>query len=70
MRILNQDYLTEKEALKALGYENRVTLYRAREKGQLVGYKIGSRVFYKLQDLEAYVERSKVGGPVSTQVAA
>jgi DNA-binding transcriptional regulator PaaX len=55
--------LNERDARAVLGDISRATLSRIRERGEIAEVKIGRRVFFRLQDLDDYIERNREGGP-------
>jgi excisionase family DNA binding protein len=57
---VEQQYLTKRQARVYSGLSERMLDY-AREKDELPSYKVGKRVLFKRTDLDAYVERHRVG---------
>ena len=51
--------LSEKDARAFLGDISRPTLTRIRQRREIAEVKIGRRVFFRLDDLEDYIERNR-----------
>jgi hypothetical protein len=51
--------LSEEAARAELGGISHATLWRIRRRGELVGVRIGRRLFFRPADIEAYVERHR-----------
>ena len=51
--------LSEKDARSLLGDISRPTLTRIRQRREIAEVRIGRRVFFRLDDLEDYVERNR-----------
>ena len=49
----------ERAARQVLGGISRPTLSRIRQRGELAEVKIGRRVFFRLDDLDDYIERHR-----------
>ncbi len=64
MRDSNKRHRVDTEsAAEVLGLEpSTLTTWRCTKRYDLPYYKIGSKVYYDLADLEAFVESRKVGG--------
>jgi len=61
LQSVEQQYLTKAQAQTYTGLSER-TLDYARERGELGFYKLGKkRVLFKRADLDAYIERHRVG---------
>lgn len=52
-------WLSTKEACERLGVTLR-TLYRLMDEGQLVAYKIGRLIRLKPEDIDAFIEASRI----------
>jgi excisionase family DNA binding protein len=57
--------LNERDARAALGGISRPTLSRIRERGEIAEVKIGRRIFFRLQDLDDYIERHRESPPAA-----
>ncbi|GIV60281.1 MAG: hypothetical protein KatS3mg043_1370 [Rhodothermaceae bacterium] len=54
-------YISNAEAMRLLGV-SRATLQRWRDSGELPYARVGSMIFYRREDLEAFIGRHLVGG--------
>jgi excisionase family DNA binding protein len=57
--VVDGRWLSSKDAAERLGVSLR-TLYRLIDEGQLVGYQIGRNIRLRHEDLDDYVQRSRI----------
>lgn len=57
--MVDSKWLSSKEAAERLGVSLR-TLYRLIDEGQLVGYQIGRNIRLRHEDIDDYVQRSRI----------
>lgn len=57
LTIAGEIHYEESEAAPIIGRKSRITLYRARQKGQISFYRIGGRPYYTMDQLRAYRDR-------------
>ena len=58
-----EELLTEKEVIEKYNFFNKTSLYRAMTVRGLKSYKINSHRFYKVSDIEEWIESQKVETP-------
>ena len=59
--VMNEDkLLTEKEVMEKYNFFNKTSLYRAITIRGLKSYKINSHRYYKVSDIEEWIENQKV----------
>jgi excisionase family DNA binding protein len=59
------ELLDEPAARAVLGGISRPTLSRIRQRGEIAEVRIGRRVFFRLDDLDEYIERNREAVSVS-----
>lgn len=62
-KIITHDRVTTESAAEFLGIsKGTLAIWRCTKRHQIPFYKIGKNVFYKKDDLEAFVESTRVAG--------
>lgn len=62
-KIINHDRVTADDAAKFLGIsKGTLAIWRCSKRHSIPFYKIGKNVFYKISDLEAFVESTRIPG--------
>jgi excisionase family DNA binding protein len=55
--------VAEEATRAALGGISRATLFRLRQRGELAYVRVGRRVFFRVVDVDDYIDRNREGGP-------